>query len=1471
MEKNTADLKKYQKKTDKQHILDNPDTYIGSVELVESQEFVFDMSSESIISKTIEFIPGLYKLFDEAIVNCRDHVIRMQQAIDSDVESAQLVNKIEVSIDDDGTISMLNNGNGIDIAQHPEYKLWIPEMIFAHLRTSTNYDKSEKKIVGGKNGFGVKLIFIWSTWGKIETVDHTRGKKYIQEFKNNLDIIEKPLITKCKSKPYTKISFKPDFKRLGISGLSDDMINLLRRRIYDIAAVTNSTVSVKYNGNVIPVKNFQQYVKKITGDGDIKYEEANKRWEYVVGLSNKDEFYQVSFVNGIYTSKGGKHVEYILNQITKKLCLYIKTKKKLDVKASSIKEQLALFIRCDIENPAFDSQTKDFMNTPISKFGSTCVVSDKFIEKIAKMGVMNTACALTEVKENKSQKKTDGTKNKNIRGIPKLLDANYAGTSKSSKCMIILCEGDSAKAGIVSGLCKDDRNYIGVYPMKGKMFNVRGENIAKIGDNKEICEIKQILGLEHGMVYTQELINTKLRYGKVVFMTDQDLDGSHIKGLGINLFESEWKSLIEVPGFMAYMNTPILKATKGKEIKEFYNIGEFDKWKDDEQIDIKKWYVKYYKGLGTSTSNEFKQYFAKKKLVSFTSNGDDSSNAIDMVFNKNRSDDRKKWLSTYDRDLYLNTSNENISYEEFINKDLIHFSKYDNDRSIPNIIDGLKISHRKILFSAFKKNLKNEIKVAQFSGYVSEHSCYHHGEASLSGAIVGLAQDYVGSNNVNLLEPKGQFGCLDPNTQILMWNGQMKIAEHIQIGDKLVGDDGSPRIVSKLIEGNDNMYMIKNNNAASDNYIVNSNHILTLCFPNHKKVYWTDNNKSWNINYYDAKEKMVKHIIQKTDKSTKLTHSYSIGKDQALDKITTLSESLCVPDTNVFDINLQDYLALAPKMKKQFFGIYNSTPFHWVSQETPFDPYDYANTILDSREISSEYMINSVENRHKLLAGILDRYGDAVNSFEYKLISVEKEKAHMYSKIFGQIKTIGISLGYKSIISSVANEFKLTIYSNNLNNIPSKKFADKFPNDDGLEINRMIHKINVEAHDSNGRFCGWHIDSNERFLLADGTITHNTRLRGGKDASSERYIFTHLSKLTRYIYRPEDDKVLTYLNDDGTPVEPIYYVPIVPMILFNGTKGIGTGFSTEIICYNPIQIMNKLIRMLKANGLDKTGMKIDPYYHGFDGTIQYFQKANRYLIKGKYKRPTNDKIQITELPIGTWTDDYKQFLEGLMSGDTKKKTSSKCKNYIKEYTDLSTEAKVDITVTFYSGLLDELLSETVDCSNNTIHECNALEKYLKLYTLHSANNMHLFDGKEKLKRYESVEEIIDEFYKVRLEYYNIRREYLIGNLNKELIILSNKARFIKDNLDGTIDMRGMKNDDIIKMLGRNKYDMRNEDNYEYLIGLPMKSVSHENVERLMKEKTTKDEELCQIKATKKEEMWINELEILKEKYVEFIK
>tara|TARA_Y100000768_G_scaffold152963_1_gene114302 strand:+ start:2116 stop:5418 length:3303 start_codon:yes stop_codon:yes gene_type:complete len=1084
--------KKYQKKSDKEHILDNPDTYIGSVELLEDNLYIYD--DNNIIEKKVSYNPGLLKLFDEGIVNCRDHYIRTK----NDSKIKEKVTKINVNIEND-VITMFNNGCGIDIEIHPEYNKWIPELIFGHLRTSTNYDKKQEKITGGKNGFGFKLVIIWSEFAEIETVDKKRKKKYYQKFGKNLDVIHEPVITNCTSEPYTKVTFKPDYKRLKLSGLSDDLINYFKRRCYDIAGVTSKDLKVKFNDVKLNVNDFQSYIKLYLDDNlkkQLLFENVNERWSYGICLSN--EYKHISFVNGIYTSKGGKHVDYIVNQITKKMVTYIKQKKKIDVKNSIIKEQLFVFVNCSIVNPSFDSQTKDYLNTSVANFGSTCEVSNIIIDKLAKLGVMNASCALSDIKEKNKAKKSDGQKNKTIRGIPKLVDANFAGTKKSDKTMLILCEGDSAKSGIVSGLSSDDRNFIGVYPMKGKIFNVRGETQKKINESKEIAEIKQIIGLETGKKYND---TSKLRYSKIVFMTDQDLDGSHIKGLCINFLSYLWPSLLNIPNFVAFMNTPILKATKLKKTIDFYNIGDYEKWKSNNN-DGKGFKIKYYKGLGTSTSNEFKEYFKNKKIIHFNINNDTDTMMLDKIFNKNKANERKSWLETYNRERQLDNNKDIISYSEFINDDFIHFSKYDCDRSIPNLMDGLKISQRKILYSAFKKNLYSEIKVAQFSGYVSEHSGYHHGEASLNGAIVTLAHNFVGSNNINIFEPNGQFG---------------------------------------------------------------------------------------------------------------------------------------------------------------------------------------------------------------------------------------------------------------------------------------------------------------------------------------------TRLQGGKDSASERYIYTRLNNITRFIFRPEDDNILNYLDDDGTMVEPLFYIPIIPMILINGALGIGTGFSTNIPCFNPIEIIQYIKNYINKHA----NININPYYRNFKGKIEQVEDL-KYISTGNIIE-NNNKLIITELPIGVWTEPYIIFIEKCIENN---------KFGIKDYNDLSTDKNINIEVIF---------DKSVDLNNK--QELRDICKNLKLVSNISMTNMYLFNKDEKLIHYASVYEILEEFIVTRLDYYVIRKNFQLKELKKTLVLLSNKYKFILEILNDTLDLRKKKNNEIIEILKNKDYD-KIENSFSYLTKMPMDSVNEENVDKLKNEYDDINNKIDELTNKSVDKIYYDELNIL---------
>lgn len=1102
------DSSKYQKLSDIEHVLHAPDTYIGSTE--QDKIYGWTFHKNMITYKQYNHISGLYKIFDEALVNARDHYIRMKQKKESGEECFEVKN-ISVEIGEDGTITIINDGDGIDILQHDVHKLWIPEMIFAHLRTSTNYTKGEKKLVGGKNGFGVKLLFIYSSWGELETVDHRRGKKYKQTFENNLGLINKPIITNCKSKPYTKVSFRPDFTRFNQTKITKDMMSLMTRRVYDIAAVTDKTVKVKLNKQPLNIRNYESYMNLYISDKTTTqrvFEVGNNRWEYGVCISPLDEFTQVSSVNGISTTKGGgTHVQYILNQIVRKVSAVIEKKKKIKVKPTTIKEQLMIFVNCLVENPAFDSQTKDTLNTPSSKFGSSVSVSDNFIDKVIKLGVMNTALSLTQLKDASSSKKTDGRKVNTIRGIPKLIDANNAGTAQSQKCTLILTEGDSAKAGVVSGLSASDRNIIGVYPLKGKMANVRNFSEKKFSENKECNELKKILGLESGKTYDGESMKS-LRYGKVLLLTDQDLDGAHIQGLVINMFQIKWPSLVQKTGFLSYMNTPILKATKGKYVLTFYTEVEYNEWKDATD-DYQKWKIKYYKGLGTSTGKEFKEYFKDNKFIDYKYDSK-SRDVMDMVFDKANADKRKTWLCQYNRDAGVVVDDGSISYSDFFNHRMIHFSKYDCERSIPSMVDGLKTSQRKILYAAFKRKLYSEIKVAQFAGYVSEHSGYHHGENSLNQTIVSMAQTYVGSNNVNLFLGKGQFG---------------------------------------------------------------------------------------------------------------------------------------------------------------------------------------------------------------------------------------------------------------------------------------------------------------------------------------------TRWQGGKDSASERYIFTELNPVAKHIFNADDSKVLDFMDDDGTIVEPEFYVPIIPMVLINGVKaGIGTGYSCSILSYSPDDIINYLINKLSGKLPE---CDFVPYFNGFLGKVSKIS-ATKYIIKGNYTIQKNI-VNISELPIGVWIEDYKVILEKLV--DKKK---------IKNYKDMSTDIKIDFEIEFYTE------TDVTTLYSNKNEYGNELENTLNLYNTKTITNMHLFDKNQKIRHYKTIEDIMDDYYSIRYELYEKRKAKLIEELKYIVMVLKNKARFIKEQCNDILDIRRKKMDVISKILIERKYDMIDEDkNYGYLVNMPMSSIIDENIEKLEKEKIKRVNELEDLIETTISKMWLNELDILK--------
>ena len=1114
--------KKYKKHELRSHIYSRPSMYIGTIDPNTIDTYIID-DNDTIIKSNITFIPGLFKIFDEAIVNAIDHSVRTRK----DENNTNIVKNIKISINKEtGVIEIFNDGMGIEIIKHTEYDIWIPELIFGELLTSSNYNDDEVRIVGGVNGLGIKLTNIFSKSFTIETVDSTRKKLYIQQFSENLTIKEVPEIKSCQKKSYTKITFKPDYEKFGLENITEDIYKLFKRRVYDVSACTDVSVNVYFNDKKINIKDFEKYADLFLDTKTIQpriYEKVNDRWEVAVAISKTSSFDQISFVNGINTIRGGRHVEYIVNAITKKLVDMTLLKKKKAIKPQHIKENLFIFIKSTIENPTFDSQTKETLTTLVTKFGSKCELSEKFYEKLYKSGIIELALSATEVVDQKKLVKTDGKKvNKII--VPKLDDANLAGTKDSKECTLILTEGDSAKTMAISGLSVVGRDKYGVYPLKGKIINVKDITLQKITDNNEITNLKKILGLEQNKDYSKGI--DSLRYGKIMIMTDQDHDGSHIKGLLFNVFQTLWLSLYKYEGFLTSMLTPIIKATNTstKHIISFYNMSDYESWV--ETIDRKsQWKIKYYKGLGTSTDQEAKEYFKEMRQITYH-HTEESDGSIDLAFNKKRADDRKRWLSTYDKYDVLDYTENKISYETFINKDLIHFSNRNLERSIPHICDGLKESTRKILYACLKRNLyHNEIKVAQLAGNVSEVTAYHHGENSLQEAIIGMAQIFVGTNNINMLEPIGQMG---------------------------------------------------------------------------------------------------------------------------------------------------------------------------------------------------------------------------------------------------------------------------------------------------------------------------------------------SRISGGQDASSPRYIYTLLSKLTKLIFKEEDNSILNYLNEDGLLIEPEYYIPIIPMILVNGGIGIGTGYSTNIPQFNPqtiieiyLDIINKIDndigKILTVEDIEKCNtiindidiLELVPYYLGFKGEIDKNDKGN-YYSKGIYNWINNSTIEITELPIGTWTENYKEYLEGMILNNNK---------YLKSFENHYTAKNVKFLLKINDGLKEEL-------EPNILTEFNLTSsKNLSL------NNMHLFSEKGCIKKYNNTIEIIKEWAIIRINKYYDRKDRQLNILTEEFNILSAKIKFIIDIINGNIIIMNIKIKDIEEQLEKGEY-YKCDDSYDYLLKMPISQLTLEKKENLEKEVEKLEIKINELKEMSIIKIWGNELELL---------
>jgi len=1148
---------KYKKHELRDHIYELPDTYCGSSEPHTVETYLYDESTKTMAKREVTYVPAMFKCFDEIIVNALDQVARLKMEAAGGKEDIKHVKNIKVNINrDTGVLSVFNDGNGIDVEKHPEHEMYVPELIFGNLLTGTNFDKNEEKAVGGRNGLGSTLANIFSHKFTVETIDHYRAKHYTQKWSNNMKKVDAPTIKASTKAPFTRVTWSPDYERFGMVGITDDLYDLFRRRTIDAGACTDASVAVFFNDVKVEFKDFEHYADLFIGSKTERaraYEScgaAGRGWEVIATYSEGGQFEQVSFVNGINTMRGGKHVDHIVGQITKRMTEMVQSKKKKEVKPQHIKDNIMVFVKATVINPTFDSQTKETLTTQAAKFGSKCELSDKFMAKLFGTGIADRATALTDFHDKKKLAKTDGKKTSRVI-VPKLEDAIKAGTKDSAKCTLILTEGDSAKTMAIAGLSVVGRDHYGVFPLKGKILNVKDAPSKKIAENEEISNLKKILGLEQGKDYKD--VNS-LRYGNLMIMTDQDTDGFHIRGLLFNVFQSLWPSLFKMDGFLTSMRTPIVKAIHSNgNVLSFYNIPDYDAWRaarEAEPHGLRGWTMKYYKGLGTSTASEAKEYFRTLNITEYKHDGAASEDSMDLAFNKKRADDRKSWLLKFDRTKTLDYTQTSVPFSTFVHEELIHFSNRDLERSIPNLVDGFKESTRKIMFGCLKKKLySREIRVAQLSGYISEVAMYHHGEKSLQDAIIGMAQDFVGSNNINLLMPNGQFG---------------------------------------------------------------------------------------------------------------------------------------------------------------------------------------------------------------------------------------------------------------------------------------------------------------------------------------------SRIQGGKDAASARYIHTLVSPLARLLFKEEDSAVLKYIDDDGVQVEPEYYVPVIPMVLVNGGLGIGTGFSTNIPCHNPSDVIGTcamIIGYLDATGVDLVTRSelaaaykviesaelenIEPWYMGFAGSIAKHKEG--YVSRGTYKWLDDTTLEITELPIGMWTDSYKEFLnEQIAEGNP----------LLKDFENHFTDKKVRFLLKFHAGKKEE--------ATKVLHTKFKLESAAHL----GMTNLHLYDAKGNIKRYKNTADITKAWARVRLATYFDRKEHQLNTMEADYKMLSAKVRFIQDFINKKLEIMNKKEREVDEQLARLAYPKLNEmlagnvplpdtedgeggaapeakvkaADYRYLTNMPIRHLTFEEKNKLENEARVLKERIDSLHAMPVHHLWRKELE-----------
>ena len=743
-------MTQYQHLDEIDHILSRPDMYVGSTQCSKRELYIYDFETQKCSSKEVDYNPGLERIFLEPLSNACDNVFRTREKnLDAGVITVKVI---------DGKISIENQGVPISIYMMEDQKMFSPEFIFSKLRTGSNFDDNEERQLCGRNGFGVKLTNVYSNY--FEIVCNDGKQEYSQSWENHMRVRHNHVLKKTSSAPFTRVSFKPDFDYFyrdselkGNQEFTPEFLGLLARHCLNASFTTRVPVifqDVEFNFKDISLF-AQAYMNgNIKTMNTIQYQDEKNQ---LLVVDTPDQGQIISFVNGMNTTKGGVHVEAFIDKLITHVVEKVnsKEKKTKKINKADVKPHLSLFLSCSISKPEFDNQSKETLQKPKPKIPKESNLEEEG-KKMLKWELVDRLKATLNSKNFRDLGKTDGKKKMFLSHV-NLEDAKFAGSNRSNECTLFLCEGLSASTYVLKGT-GNKRDIYGVFPLKGKPLNVTKSNDEKIYNNVEIQSLKTILGLKQNVDYSLPENRDTLRYNNICIAADADVDGTHIRWLLHNLFMEQFNSLLK-SGFVRVLLTPIIKAKQGKQTRKFYTEKEFDNWLKQD-VSNKTWKTKHMKGLATSEDQDIIEEFENPKIVSYTYD-EYSEDYFNLAFGDYMEDFRKKWILNYDKnkDDSINTPGT-LSYG--INNELVLYSVYSVKTKLPSLIDGLKVCQRKILYGAIKKGRSQFIKVDQLASYVAEIASYHHGEDSLSEAIKIMSQEFIGSNNIPLLEGSGQFG-----------------------------------------------------------------------------------------------------------------------------------------------------------------------------------------------------------------------------------------------------------------------------------------------------------------------------------------------------------------------------------------------------------------------------------------------------------------------------------------------------------------------------------------------------------------------------------------------------------------------------------------------------------------------------------------------------------------------------------------